>query len=153
MFSSYSPLKGTAALLDLCIYCDFVCCFEYMPYWLVNCIMKFPVAGITLSNGLVKWKFSVMSNSLRPHGLYSPWNSPGQNNGLGGLSLLQGIFPTQESNRRLLHCRWILHQLRYQGSSFTACFGLQDYFIQFCVTQEIAIECISLHLCCHSAHS
>ena len=41
---------------------------------------------------------SVMSDSLRPHGLYSPWNSPGQNTGVGSLSLLQGIFPTQGSN-------------------------------------------------------
>ena len=38
---------------------------------------------------------SVVSNSLRPHGLYSPWNSPGQNTGVGSLSLLRGIFPTQ----------------------------------------------------------
>ena len=38
---------------------------------------------------------SVVSNSLQPHGLYSPWNSPGQNTGVGSLSLLQGIFPTQ----------------------------------------------------------
>ena len=59
---------------------------------------------------------SVMSNSLQPHGLYSPWNSPGQNTGVGSLSLLQGIFPTQESNQGLLHCRWILYQLSYQGS-------------------------------------
>ena len=36
-----------------------------------------------------------MSDSSRPHGLYSPWNSPGQNTGVGSLSLLQGIFPTQ----------------------------------------------------------
>ena len=33
---------------------------------------------------------SVMSNFLRPHGLYSPWNSPGQNTGVGNLFLLQG---------------------------------------------------------------
>ena len=81
----------------------------------------------------------------------SPWNSPGQNTGLGShsflnpgieprspalqadsltaepprkpkntgvgsLSLLQQIFPTQELNQGLLHCRWILHQLSYQGS-------------------------------------
>jgi len=39
-----------------------------------------------------------------------------QNTGVGSLSLLQGIFPTQESNWSLLHCRWILYQLRYQGS-------------------------------------
>ena len=38
---------------------------------------------------------SVVSNSLWPHGLYSPWNSPGQNTGVGSHSLLQGIFPTQ----------------------------------------------------------
>ena len=37
-----------------------------------------------------------MSESLRPHGLYSPWNSPGQNTGVGSLSLLQGIFPTRD---------------------------------------------------------
>ena len=36
---------------------------------------------------------SVLSDSLRPHGLYSPWNSPGQNTGVSSLSLLQGIFP------------------------------------------------------------
>ena len=42
---------------------------------------------------------SVMSDSLRPRGLYSPWNFPGQNTGVGSLSLLQGIFPTQESNK------------------------------------------------------
>ena len=40
---------------------------------------------------------SVVSDSLRPHGLYSPWNSPGQNTGIGSLSLLQWIFWTQES--------------------------------------------------------
>ena len=40
-----------------------------------------------------------MSDSLRPHGLQSPWNSPGQNTGVGCLSLHQGIFPTQGSNQ------------------------------------------------------
>ena len=52
---------------------------------------------------------SVVSNSLRPHGLYSPWNSPGQNTGVGSLSLLQGIFPTQGLNPGLPCCRWILY--------------------------------------------
>ena len=36
---------------------------------------------------------SVVSDCLRPHELYSPWSSPGQNTGVGSLSLLQGIFP------------------------------------------------------------
>ena len=55
---------------------------------------------------------SVVSDSLQPHGLYSPWNSPGQNTGVGSLSLLRGIFPTQGSNPGLLHFRQILYQLR-----------------------------------------
>ena len=48
--------------------------------------------------------------------VYSPWNSPGQNTGVGSLSLLQGIFPTQGSNPGLPHCRQILYQLSHQGS-------------------------------------
>ena len=59
---------------------------------------------------------SVVSNSLRPHGLHSPWNSPGQNTGVGSLSLLQGIFPTQGLNPGLPNCRRILYQLSYKGS-------------------------------------
>ena len=58
---------------------------------------------------------SVVSDSLPPHGLHSPWNSPGQNTGVGNLSLLQSIFPTQGLNPGLLHCRWILYQLSYSG--------------------------------------
>ena len=59
---------------------------------------------------------SVVSSSLWPHGLYSLWNSPSQNTGVGSLSLLQGIFPTQGSNPGLPHCRWILYQLSHKGS-------------------------------------
>ena len=47
---------------------------------------------------------------------YSPWNSWGQNTGVGSLSLLQGIFSTQGLNPGLLHCRWILCQLSHKGS-------------------------------------
>ena len=61
-------------------------------------------------------KVKVMSNSLGPLGMYSPWNSPGQNSGVGSLSLLQGIFPTQGSNSGLLHCRWILYHLSHKES-------------------------------------
>ena len=57
-----------------------------------------------------------MSDSLRPHGLYSSWNSPGQNTWVSSLSLLQGLFPTQGSNWGLLHCRQILYQLSHKGS-------------------------------------
>ena len=59
---------------------------------------------------------SVVSDSLQPPGPYSPRNSPDQNTRVGSLSLLQGIFPTQGLNLGLPHCRWILYQLRHQGS-------------------------------------
>ena len=52
---------------------------------------------------------------MQPHGLHNPWNFPGQNAGVGSLSLLQGIFPTQGLNQGLLHCRRILNQLSHQG--------------------------------------
>ena len=71
-----------------------------------------------------------------PTRLYSPWNSPGQNNGVGSLSLLQGIFPTQGSNPGLLHCRQILYQLSYQGNprilEWVACLFSRGIFL----TQE-----------------
>ena len=66
---------------------------------------------------LWKWK----SLSRRLHGLYSPWNSPGQNTGVGSLSLRQGIFPTQGLNPGLPHCRWILYQLSHKGSPLPSC--------------------------------
>ena len=97
-----------------------------------------------------------MSDPLRPHGLYNPWNSPGQNTGVGSFSLTPGalpnpgieprspalqvdsllaespgkpkntgvdslflvqrIFSAQELNQGVLHFRWILYQLSYQGT-------------------------------------
>ena len=57
---------------------------------IVKCIRKSRVSELSESH-------SVMSDSLQPHGLYSPWNSPGQNIEVGSLSLFQGIFPTQVS--------------------------------------------------------
>ena len=59
---------------------------------------------------------SVRSDSLRLHGLYSSWNSPGQNTRVGSLSHLQGIFPTQGSNSGIPHCRQIPYQLSHKGS-------------------------------------
>ena len=55
--------------------------------------------------------FTIWADSLPSE----PWGKR-KNIGVGNLSLLQWIFPTQESNRGLLHCRWILYQLSYQGS-------------------------------------
>ena len=69
---------------------------------------------------------SVVSGSLWPHGLYSPWNSPGQNTGVASLSLLLWIFPTQGLNPGLLYCRQTPYHLshlllfHFTVTSFTA---------------------------------
>ena len=64
----------------------------------------------------VKVKVTQSSDFLRPHGLQSPQNSPGQNTGVGSLSLLQAIFPTQGLNPGLPHWGLILYQLSHNGS-------------------------------------
>ena len=53
---------------------------------------------IPLSEMILSESHSVVSDSLRLHGPYSPWNSPGQNTGVSSRSLLQGIFLTQGLN-------------------------------------------------------
>ena len=53
--------------------------------------------------------------------LYRPWNSPGQNTGVGCHALLQGIFPTQEVNPGLPHCRQILYLAEAPGKPGLVC--------------------------------
>ena len=90
----------------------------------------FLLNGCSWGGSATLWNesLSVMSDSFWPCGLYSPWNSPGQNTGVSSLSLLQGIFPTQGLNPGLPHCRWILYQLSHWGSPrilewVTSCFS------------------------------
>ena len=52
--------------------------------------------------------------------LAEPQGKP-KNTRVGSLSLLQWIFLTQELNWGLLHCRWILYQQSYQGSTILMC--------------------------------
>ena len=67
---------------------------------------------------------SVVSNSLLPYGLLRtrilyPWDSPGRNTGVGCHALHQAIFPTQESNPRLLsllHWQVDIFSPSHQGS-------------------------------------
>ena len=77
----------------------------------------------------VKLKVAQSCPTLRPHGLHSSWNSPGQNTGVGSFSLLQGIFPTQEWNR--VFC--ITGRYQSLGSQPT-CLGLLAEFssLQLC---------------------
>ena len=76
--------------------------------------VDFPSPGGLPNPGIEPRSPALQADSL-------PAESPGKpkNTGVGSLSLLQ-IFPTQESNRCLLHCRWILYQLSCQGSQFKA---------------------------------
>ena len=95
--------------------------------------------GLQLTRLLCQWGFSKQEywSGLPcppPGDLPNPWiefrsptmqedsllSEPGKpkNTGVSSLSLLQGIFPTQQLNWGLLHCRWILYQLSYHGSHY-----------------------------------
>ena len=86
--------------------------FPHQSHWLVS-LKYLQVCGESVSH-------SVVSNSATPwtvaHKLLCPWNSPGENTGVGCHFLLQGIFPTQGLNLGLPHCRQILYHLSQQGS-------------------------------------
>ena len=87
-------------------------CWEFPVY-----LCWFFISFLTLSTFQSESEsHSVMSNSLWPHGLYRPWNSPGQNTGVGSHPLLQGILPTQGSNPGLPHCRRILYHLCHKDT-------------------------------------
>ena len=73
--------------------------------WFFILTQRKPRGQTHFQGSLSEWVKVKVSNSLRQHALYSPWNSPGQNTGVGSLSLLQGIFSTQGSNPSLLHCK------------------------------------------------
>ena len=88
-----------------------IACISYIGRWILYHCTTWE-AQVSIESE----RCSVVSHSLRLHGLYSPWNSSGQNTGGGSLSLLQGIFPTQGSNPGLLHCRQILYQLTHKES-------------------------------------
>ena len=73
-------------------------------------VLRFIFSSKTLSNGWVsEWVAQSCPTLCDP--LDCPWNSPGQNTGVGSLFLLQGIFPAPGSNPGLPHCRRILYQL------------------------------------------
>ena len=95
---------------------------------------------------------SVISNSLRLHGLQSPWNSPGQNTGVGSLSFLQRIFLTQELNQSLLHCRQILYHLSYQGRiQYQQFFYISTLKLEFqCLLPFIILDEIRAKFYCSS---
>ena len=62
-----------------------------------------------------------------------------KNIGVSGLSLHQWIFPTQESNWGLSHCRWILYQLSYQGSKRDPKRIGKKFFWFFCMCVNLSL--------------
>ena len=85
--------------------------FSRPEYWSWQ---PFPSSG-DLPNPGIKSKSPMLQADSSPA---EPQRKP-KNTGVGSLSLLQGIFPTQGSNLGLLYCRWILYQLSHKGSPRT----------------------------------
>ena len=84
--------------------------FLIQEYWSG---LPFPSPGDLPKPGIKPRSPTLQVHSL----LFEPPGKP-KNTGVGSLSLLQGNFPTQESNPGLLHCRLILYQLSYPGSLY-----------------------------------
>ena len=81
--------------------------------------LPFPSSGDLPNPGIYQYpssKVKVKVAQSRPTLCDRPWNSPGQNTGVGSHSLLQQIFPTQGSNPGLPHCRHTLYQPSHQGN-------------------------------------
>ena len=79
---------------------------------------------VTVTSVLSVVSASVQHYGLQPARLLCPWDFSGKNTGVGCCALLQGIFPTQGSNPRLLcllYCRWILYLLSHLGSPLKLC--------------------------------
>ena len=112
-------------LLQWADYCEKSGRHGLIPLWfpgLSSCGGFWPLTGRARSWCTCLWNpwesesHSIMSNSLWPNGLYSPWNSSGQNTGMDSLSVLQKIFPTQGLNQGLPHCGQVLYQLSHKGN-------------------------------------
>ena len=103
---SHSLLQGICPTQRLNLY------LLHLLHWQVGSLTLAPPGNPSL---LYNFFFKV-SQSCPTLCNCSPWNSSGQNTGVGSCSLLQGIFPTQGSNPGLPHCRWILYRLSHQGS-------------------------------------
>ena len=84
---------------------------ELVKLWIAGPATELLIQSFWDEEWVSEWSRSVVCDSLRPRGparLLRPWDSPGENTGVGCHFLLQGIFLTQGSNPDLLHCRQTL---------------------------------------------
>ena len=119
-----------------------VCCKPDVP------TKKKPQAGserLPYSQSPLKVKVAQLSPTLcDPMDYYSPWNHSGQNTGVGSLSPLQVIFPTQGSNPGLLHCKRILYHLNHRGSPRILEWGAYTFSSGSCWPRnQTRISCIA----------
>ena len=110
-------------LLQVCIYmhvhipvcvsmCIYVCIYTYVCIYSVYLFIYLEWVAFLFSRGT-----SPPRDRTQVSLIFTRWaTGKPKNTGVGSLSLLQWIFPTQESNQGLLHCRQILYQLSCQGS-------------------------------------
>ena len=120
---------------------------SFLPYvhmsvfyvWVYSCLASRLICTAFLDS--MKWSesHSVVSNSLQPHGLHSPWSFPGQNTRAGSHSLLQRILPTQGSNLGLprasrFFTSWATRETPYTCVNIWYCFSLSDLLYSICQT-------------------
>ena len=111
--------------------------FSRPEYWSGE---PFPSPGDLPNPGIKPRPLTLQADSLPAE----PQGKP-KNAGVGSLSFLQGIFLTQELNRGHLHCRWILYQLRYQGSTWKVIF-----FIKYTLSKRSCPLCSLILFSTHS---
>ena len=75
------------------------------------------------------------------------WNSLGKSTRVGCHALLQGIFPTQESNWGLLHCKWIVYQLNYQISPLEILLDIISSLIYLRFWSLSIVSLMSIYMC------
>ena len=92
-----------------------------------------------------------MSDSLWPHGLYSPWNSPGQNTGVGHRPLLQGISQSRDRTQvshiaGRFFTSWVTREMQLEGQEFWASLVAQlvnspmELSLYFCFNFRISLS-------------
>ena len=122
--------------------------FSRPEYWSGQ---PFPSPGYLPSPGIEPRSPALQVDSLPAEAQGKP-----KNTGVGSLSLRQRIFLTQESNQGLLHCRWILYQLSYQGRSPSKLIVTYNYeelsvlftFKNILFNQRESLRCV--HTCVHT---
>ena len=105
-------------------------------YWIFSCAVLSPQSCPTLCN----------PRDCSPPGFSVHGDSPGKDTGVGCQALLQGIFPSQGSNPRVLHCKWILHHLSHQGSPLCVCVCMYVYIhTHICTCYSFGVATIKNH--------